>query len=277
MDDPFIFGQIAAANSLSDIYAMGAKPLFALNIVGFPKDDLPFNILEKILHGGAIKSQEAGIPILGGHSIDDKEPKYGLVVTGKIPLDQVVTNGGAQPGNTLLLTKPLGSGIISTAIKKDKASVNLIEEVNKLMTTLNSSASELMVKYGVKAATDVTGFGLLGHLFEMCKASSVSVEIKFNELPFINGVRELASNGIVPSGTKRNLDNITNEINFHEKFDTIAKLMIADSQTSGGLLIAIPTEKVDSFVKDFKGKTPYDASIIGKFIKTSNDKRIHVY
>lgn len=256
---------------------MGAKPLFALNIVGFPKDDLPFNILEKILHGGAIKSQEAGIPILGGHSIDDKEPKYGLVVTGKIPLDQVVTNGGAQPGNTLLLTKPLGSGIISTAIKKDKASVNLIEEGNKLMTTLNSSASELMVKYGVKAATDVTGFGLLGHLFEMCKASSVSVEIKFNELPFINGVRELASNGIVPGGTKRNLDNIANEINFHEKFDTIAKLMIADSQTSGGLLIAIPTEKVDSFLQDFKGKTPYDARIIGKFIKTSNDKRIHIY
>ena len=142
VDDPFIFGQIAAANSLSDIYAMGATPLFALNIVGFPKDDLPLTVLGEILNGGSVKSQEAGIPILGGHSIDDKEPKYGLVVTGKISLDKIVTNGGAKPGDSLILTKPLGSGIISTAIKRGEATKTLIKDGNKLMTTLNTTTAK---------------------------------------------------------------------------------------------------------------------------------------
>ena len=186
VDDPFIFGEIAAANSLSDIYAMGATPLFALNIVGFPKDDLPLTVLGEILNGGSVKAQEAGISILGGHSIDDKEPKYGLVVTGKISLDKIVTNGGAKPGDYLILTKPLGSGIISTAIKRGEATKSLIKAGSKLMTTLNSSAGKLMVKHGATAATDVTGFGLLGHLWEMCQARAVSVEINSDGLTIIN-------------------------------------------------------------------------------------------
>ena len=274
VDDPFIFGKIAAANSLSDIYAMGATPLFALNIVGFPKEDLPLTVLGEILNGGSVKSQEAGISILGGHSIDDKEPKYGLVVTGKISLDKIVTNGGAKPGDYLILTKPLGSGIISTAIKRGEATKSLIKAGSKLMTTLNSSAGKLMVKHGATAATDVTGFGLLGHLWEMCQASCVSVEINFDGLPFINGIYDLVKNNVVPNGTKRNLNNISDKVNFHKRLGKTEQLMVADSQTSGGLLIAMPKEKTESFLKDFEGKTPYKAHIIGKCVKPSTNEEI---
>ena len=274
VDDPFIFGKIAAANSLSDIYAMGATPLFALNIVGFPKEDLPLTVLGEILIGGSVKSQEAGISILGGHSIDDKEPKYGLVVTGKISLDKIVTNGGAKPGDYLILTKPLGSGIISTAIKRGEATKSLIKAGSKLMTTLNSSAGKLMVKHGATAATDVTGFGLLGHLWEMCQASCVSVEINFDGLPFINGIYDLVKNNVVPNGTKRNLNNISDKVNFHKRLGKTEQLMVADSQTSGGLLIAMPKEKTESFLKDFEGKTPYRAHIIGKCVKPSTNEEI---
>ena len=274
VDDPFIFGKIAAANSLSDIYAMGATPLFALNIVGFPKEDLPLTVLGEILNGGSVKSQEAGISILGGHSIDDKEPKYGLVVTGKISLDKIVTNGGAKPGDYLILTKPLGSGIISTAIKRGEATKSLIKAGSKLMTTLNSSAGKLMVKHGATAATDVTGFGLLGHLWEMCQASCVSVEIKYYGLPFINGIYDLVKNNVVPNGTKRNLNNISDKVNFHKRLGKTEQLMVADSQTSGGLLIAMPKEKTESFLKDFEGKTPYRAHIIGKCVKPSTNEEI---
>ena len=274
VDDPFIFGEIAAANSLSDIYAMGATPLFALNIVGFPKDDLPLTVLGEILNGGSVKAQEAGISILGGHSIDDKEPKYGLVVTGKISLDKIVTNGGAKPGDYLILTKPLGSGIISTAIKRGEATKSLIKAGSKLMTTLNSSAGKLMVKHGATAATDVTGFGLLGHLWEMCQASCVSVEINFDGLPFINGIYDLVKNNVVPNGTKRNLNNISDKVNFHKRLGKTEQLMVADSQTSGGLLIAMPKEKTESFLKDFEGRTPYRAHIIGKCVKPSTNEEI---
>ncbi len=274
VDDPFIFGKIAAANSLSDIYAMGAPPLFALNIVVFPKEDLPLTVLGEILNGGSVKSQEAGISILGGHSIDDKEPKYGLVVTGKISLDKIVTNGGAKPGDYLILTKPLGSGIISTAIKRGEATKSLIKAGSKLMTTLNSSAGKLMVKHGATAATDVTGFGLLGHLWEMCQASCVSVEINFDGLPFINGIYDLVKNNVVPNGTKRNLNNISDKVNFHKRLGKTEQLMVTDSQTSGGLLIAMPKEKTESFLKDFEGKTPYRAHIIGKCVKPSTNEEI---
>ena len=274
VDDPFIFGKIAAANSLSDIYAMGATPLFALNIVGFPKEDLPLTVLGEILNGGSVKAQEAGISILGGHSIDDKEPKYGLVVTGKISLDKIVTNGGAKPGDCLILTKPLGSGIISTAIKRGEATKSLIKAGSKLMTTLNSSAGKLMVKHGATAATDVTGFGLLGHLWEMCQASCVSVEINFDGLPFINGIYDLVKNNVVPNGTKRNLNNISDKVNFHKRLGKTEQLMVTDSQTSGGLLIAMPKEKTESFLKDFEGETPYRAHIIGKCVKPSTNEEI---
>ena len=174
VDNPYDFGQIAAANSISDIYAMGATPLFALNIVAFPRNDLPMRILSEILQGGIDKAKEAGISIVGGHSIDDQEPKYGLVVTGRAAVDQLVKNSTACAGDALILTKPLGTGIIATAIKNGEAEENLIQEATVLMTTLNALAAELMIKYGTSAATDVTGFGLLGHLLEMCEASNVS-------------------------------------------------------------------------------------------------------
>ncbi len=263
VDDPFAFGQIAATNSLSDIYAMGATPLFALNIVAFPKDDLPMEILGEILKGGASKAKQAGINILGGHSIDDKEPKYGLVVTGEAAADKVVTNGGARAGDALILTKPLGSGIIATAIKRGEASERLIAEATAVMSTLNAEAGGLMLQHGASAATDVTGFGLLGHLLEMCEASSVSAELNFAELPFIDGVLEVAEKGIVPGGTKRNLEHVTENVHFDPELSDVQRLMAADAQTSGGLLIALPEENADDFIASFGGKTDYPAHRIG--------------
>ena len=263
VDDPFAFGQIAATNSLSDIYAMGATPLFALNIVAFPKDDLPMEILGEILKGGASKAKQAGINILGGHSIDDKEPKYGLVVTGEAAADKVVTNGGARAGDALILTKPLGSGIIATAIKRGEASERLIAEATAVMSTLNAEGGKLMLQHGASAATDVTGFGLLGHLLEMCEASGVSAELSFSELPFIDGVLELAENGIVPGGTKRNLEHVSESVRFNPELSEVQRLMAADAQTSGGLLIAMPEENADAFIADFAGKTDTPAHRIG--------------
>ena len=186
VDDPYMYGQIAAANSISDIYAMGGTPLFALNIVGFPIKDLPKEILSKILQGGADKAKEAGISIIGGHSIDDKEPKYGLVVTGEVKKSRLIKNSGAQEGDALVLTKPLGSGIISTAIKNEIASKEMINDVTNCMSTLNAFAGELMHEFSVNASTDITGFGLLGHLYEMCKASKVTAEIKFDSIPSVS-------------------------------------------------------------------------------------------
>ena len=198
VDDPYMFGQIAAANSISDIYAMGGKPLFALNILGFPANDFPKDIVSKILQGGADKASEAGISIVGGHSIDDKEPKYGLVVTGEVLKDDLIQNKGAKPGDVLLLTKPLGTGIISTGIKKEKANPDSIKQAEDSMATLNKIAGSILSKFSVNAATDVTGFGLLGHAAEVCKSSNVSFEINYNDIKFFSGVNKLAEQGIVP-------------------------------------------------------------------------------
>ena len=276
VDAPFAFGQIAAANSLSDIYAMGAIPLFALNIVAFPKDDLPMEILGEILKGGAAKAREAGISILGGHSIDDKEPKYGLVVTGEARADRVVTNGGAQVGDALILTKPLGSGIIATAIKRGKASEKMIDEAVMLMSTLNAAAGELMLKHDASAATDVTGFGLLGHLLEMCEASGISAELHFANLSFMEGVQDLAGKDIVPGGTKRNLEHVFESVNFDPELSEVQRLMAADAQTSGGLLISIPEENANDFISDFEGKTLFPARRIGTIRPGTDQKRIYL-
>ena len=243
VDDPYHFGQIAAANSLSDIYAMGASPRFALNIVGFPINDLPKSILSEILRGGADKTKEAGIPIVGGHSIDDKEPKYGLVVTGEVEEEKLVKNIGARPGDALVLTKPLGTGIISTAIKRGLASDQIVKNTVKCMATLNDSASKQMHEFDVHAATDVTGFGLLGHLLEMCKASNVSAEVQFKELSFLDGVLNFANDNVIPSGTQRNLEYALKFISFSDHLNEVQKLMTADAQTSGGLLVALPSPR----------------------------------
>ena len=253
VDDPYQFGQIAAANSLSDIYAMGGEPLFALNIVGFPINELPKNILTKILQGGADKADEAGIPIVGGHSVDDREPKYGLVVTGEIDQKNIWKNSGANIGDVLVLTKPLGTGVIATAIKQGKASSDSIDAAIESMAKLNKDSANALRGYNVSAVTDVTGFGLLGHLKEMCENSDVSSEINFHDLGFLHSVNELAMSGIIPGGTKRNLNYVRECVSFDDQLDETQKLLTADAQTSGGLLISLPMDDARSFIKKMNG------------------------
>ena len=254
VDDPYQFGQIAAANALSDIYAMGGEPLFALNIVGFPINDLPKKVLTEILQGGADKADEAGIPIVGGHSVDDKEPKYGLVVTGEIQKDKIWKNSGARIGDALVLTKPLGTGIIATAIKKGKASLNSIELAIRSMATLNKNSANGLLNYNVNAVTDVTGFGLLGHLKEMCENSGVSSEINFQDLEFLDSAVELAMSGIIPGGTKRNLKSVNEVVVFNKDLSKTEELLSADAQTSGGLLISMPIKDAKSYIEQMNGR-----------------------
>ena len=275
VDDPYQFGQIAAANSLSDIYAMGGTPQFALNIVGFPINDLPKEMLTTILQGGADKAQEAGISIVGGHSVDDKEPKYGMVVTGEVDEQNLVKNDGAKPGDILVLTKPIGTGIIATAIKKGMASEDIIQTAVDTMSTLNDVASKLMIELKIKAATDITGFGLLGHLSEICKASKVTSEIDYNLLPLLPGTLELANDGIIPGGTKRNLSYAESFTQFQEDRTDIEKLITSDAQTSGGLLISISPEKSESFLQLFNKQSSIKAQKIGK-ITEQREKAIFV-
>ena len=275
VDDPYQFGQIAAANALSDIYAMGAKPLFALNIVGFPIDELSKDILSAILKGGSDKAEEAGIPIVGGHSIDDKEPKYGLVVSGEVQKSKLIKNSEAKEGDILVLTKPLGSGIISTAIKNGEASEEMINEAVNCMKTLNSFAGELMHEFSVNASTDITGFGLLGHLYELCKASQVSAKIKFHSIPFLNGISTLASNGNISGGTKRNLEYISDFVDFSKQLNNTEKLMLSDAQTSGGLLVALPKSKATEYAKQCTEATGFESKQIG-ILSSYRDKYIIV-
>ena len=275
VNDPYQFGQIAAANSLSDIYAMGAKPTFALNIFAFPINDIPKQIASKILKGGVDKAEEAGIPILGGHSIDDKEPKYGLVVTGEVDDSSLIKNSGAKAKDLLILTKPLGTGIIATAIKKELASKTIETEAIKCMSTLNKYASKLMKEFGAHAATDVTGFGLLGHLAEMCRSSDVSCQIDFNKIPFLNGVLDLAEMGIIPQGTQRNHEYVSEFSNFSNQISKTQQMMVADAQTSGGLLISLPLETANEYLQTFNSKSNYEAVVIGEFTD-SKDSLIYI-
>jgi selenide,water dikinase len=253
VDDPYQFGQIAAANALSDLYAMGARPLFALNLVAFPRKHLPDGALGEIVRGGAEKAAEAGIAILGGHSIDDPEPKYGLVAVGEVDPSRMTTNAGAKAGQHLVLTKPLGTGIIGTAIKAGKVSQGVPEGVMEAairsMATLNKAAAEAMDGLGIEAATDVTGFGLLGHLQQMLRASGCSARIAVTQVPFLPGALELAEAGHVPGGSKRNLTDIGDGVIFGPDIGEVHRLLLADAQTSGGLLISVPREILDDFLR----------------------------
>ena len=271
VDDPYQFGQIAAANSLSDIYAMGGQPLFALNVVGFPIKELPKSMLTEILQGGADKADEAGITIVGGHSINDKEPKYGLVVTGEVNKNQFIRNDTAKEGDVLVLTKPLGIGIIATAIKKGKANKSLIDAAVEVMVTLNKSAADIMNSLEVHAATDITGYGLLGHLSEICKGSYVSSEIQVSEIPYINGTSELAEKGIIPKGSKQNFNTSKKYTNFSETISEIGKFILSDAQTSGGLLISLPENQANEYLNRFRNETGMEAAIIGKIVKKGKD------
>ena len=263
VDDPFTFGQIAATNSLSDIYAMGGKPLYALNIAEFPSDDLPLDILSQILDGGLDVAKKAGIPILGGHTLVDPVPKYGMVVTGRVEKDNLTLNSTAKAGDVLILTKPLGLGIISTAIKKDMSPDIIVDEAVKTMTHLNRGAAEAMNTIGVHACTDVTGYGLLGHLLEMCQASEVSATLEFNTIPLIQGVYELAQKGFVPGGTKRNMDYVSSHVNFSKTLSKEQQYLLADAQTSGGLLISVAKEKVQDLQNLLNENGCLTSSIIG--------------
>ena len=264
IDDPYTFGQISAANSLSDIYAMGGIPLFALNIVAFPIQKLSHTILSEIMQGGADKADEAGIPIVGGHSIDDNEPKYGLVVTGEVSEKNIWVNTGAKPGDSLILTKPLGTGVIATAIKKEMASSSIIESAVKSMVMLNKKASETLQNFNPNAVTDITGFGLMGHLIEICKGSNVSSNINFSDINFLPGAIDLANEGIMPGGSKRNLEYAENYVKFSDSLSPIEKLLACDAQTSGGLLISIPSDEANQFISAYGHQAIKIGSIIEK-------------
>lgn len=244
VDDPYACGAVAAANSLSDIYAMGARPLFALNLVGFPTGTLPLSVLEAILKGGADKAAEAGAPIVGGHSIDDPEPKYGLVVTGIVHPEKVVTNAGARAGDDLILTKPLGLGIITTGIKREKVDAATVDRAVATMSTLNRYAAEVMEAVGgAHACTDVTGFGLLGHLREVAAASRVGATISLQAIPVLPEAWRLVREGICPGGTRRNLKSLEGRVEWAGGFGEDVRLVLADAQTSGGLLMAVDKAK----------------------------------
>jgi selenide,water dikinase len=261
VDDPYDFGAIAAANALSDIYAMGAKPLTAMNLVAFPKDG-PLDVLAQIIRGGAEKAIEAGVSVIGGHSIDDREPKYGMAVTGTVHPKKIALKGGARAGDRLVLTKPLGTGIISTAIKAGRAPEEMIRVVTRNMKALNKNASDAMVEAGVRGATDITGFGLLGHLHEMLHVSGMSARLTLSDVPFIEGVRELAKSS-VPGGTRANLRYMSDKVGWASGITENEKLMLADAQTSGGLLIAVEEDKLDGLLTGLAARGVETRAVIG--------------
>jgi len=266
VDNPYDFGRISATNALSDIYAMGARPLFVLNLVGFPRKLLRDGILDEILRGGSDVTRAVGIPTLGGHSIDDNEPKYGLVVIGEVHPDRMVTNSGAQVGDVLVLTKPLGSGVIATAIKRGEVDENVIADAVQVMTTLNRSAAEAMLSAEVQAATDVSGFGLLGHLRGMMSASGTSATLETARIPFLAGARELTEAGHVPGGTRRNLEDLAGDLDFADSVDEVTRILLADAQTSGGLLMCVAPDRLTALLTDLEGHTP-SASVIGEVVQ----------
>jgi len=265
VDDPYFFGQIAAANALSDVYAMGGRPLTALNIVGFPLGTMPPDVLSEILRGGNEKVQEAGAVIVGGHSIKDKELKYGLAITGIIDPKRIVTNAGAQPGDMLFLTKALGTGIITTGIKRNVVSADLAQLVIKQMAALNRTAAELMVQYDVHAATDITGFGLLGHAMEMAEASGISLRFFADALPVLPDAERLAAEGVNPGGAHDNRSWLQSRVSVAPDVRKSLEQVLYDPQTSGGLLIAIPSHRVSAFAQAL-GNASLPNAVIGEVL-----------
>ncbi len=249
VDDPFDFGRVAAANSISDVYAMGAVPLIGLNIVCFPDDDLPNAVLGEILAGAQKKALEAGVLTIGGHSVSDQELKFGMAVVGTVHPDHIVANAGAVPGDVMVLTKPLGTGVIATGIKYERVTAEAVSALTESMAALNGVASRAMVKAGAHSATDVTGFGLVGHSIEMAEASGVTIEFDMAELPFIDGARELCAEGIAPGGLGTNRDFYSPRVSIESEDRTAAELVF-DPQTSGGLLVALPEESLPVFERE---------------------------
>jgi len=267
VDDPYSFGQIAAANAMSDVYAMGGKPLTAMNIICFPIKSMDISVLKEVLRGGVDKIKEAGALLVGGHSVEDDELKYGLSVTGVVHPDQVLTNRGAGPGDVLVITKPLGTGIINTAIKGNLADNSLIRKVTAIMTTLNSGPAEEFKKFHISACTDVTGFGLLGHACEMIEGQETALKIYPDKVPVIDEALNFAGMGLIPGGTYRNRDFRKGCLAGFDKIDKVLMDILFDPQTSGGLLIAVQRDEAESLVLRLKDKGLESASIIGEFIE----------
>jgi selenide,water dikinase len=264
VDDPYDFGRIAVANSLSDVYSMGGTPLTALNIVCFPNGSMDISVLRGVLRGGLDAMHEAGVVLMGGHTVDDPELKYGLAVTGTVHPDKVVHNRGAKPGDRLILTKPIGTGIISTAIKANIASQETIAAIVRSMTTLNKAASELMLAVGVNACKDITGFGLLGHLAEMVHGTEIGLSIEAAAVPIFPGLRELYEMGMVPGGLGRNRDFRGHMVDVGESVPEFLADILWDPQTSGGLLMAVPHEKAWMLLEKLHAAGVTDAAIIGE-------------
>lgn len=257
VDTPYEYGSIAAANSLSDVYAMGGKPFLALNIAALP-DHLPMEVSGEILRGGAEKAREAGVVIAGGHTVKDKEPKYGLVALGFVNPQKIISKSGLKAGEILVLTKPLGTGVTTTALKQEQASDEHITEAVEWMSRLNKSASELAVEFDVRGGTDITGFGFLGHAAEMMEASNVSLMIEFSKIPFLSGARNYAERGIFPGGAFDNKNHFEKVARFPAEFDEPSQMLLFDPQTSGGLLFGLSHEKLSAFEARAKEmKQPY--------------------
>jgi selenide, water dikinase len=264
VDDPYDWGRIAAANALSDVYAMGGAPLLALNLVAWPREGLPFELLARVLDGGADVTRAAGALVAGGHSIDDAEPKYGLAVVGTVDPARVLTNTGAQAGDALVLTKPIGLGVISTAVKRDAAPAPLLDQAVRVMTTLNAGARDAALELGeaVHAATDVTGFGLLGHLRELAVGSGLAIEIDAAAVPVIDGVRELLLAGMIAGGTVRNHAFVSPDTDWGP-LPEAEQLLLADAQTSGGLVVAVEPARTGDLVAALEARGALAAAVVG--------------
>ena len=265
VDDPFDYGQIAVANALSDVYAVGGTPLTALNIAAFPRELGP-EVVARVLEGGQAKAEEAGILIIGGHTIDDREPKYGLAVTGIVTPGEQITNANAQPGDVLVLTKAIGSGVITTAGKAGTAPEEVIREAVKSMVTLNRGAANAMLEVGVNAATDVTGFGLLGHLWQMMKSSGVSAVVNRSAVPILPGALELAEAGNVSGGTRRNIESLSDSVSLEDGVSEVDFVLLADAQTSGGMLISVPEDRANDLVKSLVANETLYSKKIGTVV-----------
>lgn len=274
-DDPYIFGQIAAANSLSDIYAMGAKPLTALCVVGFPVGEIDNEAISRMLEGVSNKIKEAEAFLIGGHTLKDSEVKCGLSVTGLVSPEKIVTNSRAKPGDKLILTKPLGIGVISTALKADLAPLEAIEKANSSMCQLNKNSCAAMIEVGVLCTTDITGFGLLGHTLEMAEFSNMSMVINSQQVPIIEEAFELAKMNLFPGGSVKNFEFVKPKVNFSQNISNELQMLLCDAQTSGGLLIAVPEERCETLLNLLHTKGVTSARIIGEVIEPK-ERRIYV-
>ncbi len=266
VDDPYAFGQIAAANALSDVYAMGGRPITVLNLVGFPIGKLPHEVLAEILRGGADKAREAGAVILGGHSIDDPEPKFGMAVTGIVRPDCIGAKAGARPGDRLVLTKPIGLGTITTAIKKGLVPPEVEVEAIKVMAVLNNLC-EVLVPFEIRGLTDITGFGLLGHASEVARESKVGMRIYAGRIPVIPAAWEYGRQGIWPGGSKNNRQWLDDKIDFDPGVDEVIQLMLCDANTSGGLLICVAPDRTEELVAALRKAGTLAAAVIGECVE----------